>query len=187
MAEDTILLGAQRLNGPLRGQVEIVGAQADHLAPERVERVTEQQQLAAGVNVTPLPPLPVPGVTDLDAINRGYDVVIARAADDRATRQLPYRPRQHVSVLLTGERIGNIWARLLGFRNRCEPQFPETAIRRRDSQLIMVIISQRLQSDAVALKYDRLKIDHTMLRQILKMRLARDELRSGELSGAAAD
>jgi hypothetical protein len=41
MADDAIFLGTQGLNRSLRGQVEIVGAQTHHLAPKRVERVTE--------------------------------------------------------------------------------------------------------------------------------------------------
>jgi hypothetical protein len=60
MVDDAILLGTQGLNGSLRGQVEIVGAQTNHLAPKRVERVTEQQQLAAGVDVAALPAPAIP-------------------------------------------------------------------------------------------------------------------------------
>src|SRR5581483_4736432 len=97
MTNDAILPGAKGLNGPLRDHVEIVGAQTHHLAPERVERVTEQQQLAAGVDVTAVPALSIPRVTDLHAINRGDDVVIAGTPDDRTARQLPHRPGQHMS------------------------------------------------------------------------------------------
>src|SRR5574341_65635 len=160
MAEDAILLGPQRLNGSLRSEVEIVGAQPDYLTPQRVERVTEQQQLAGGVDVTALPALPIPGVTNLHAINLGDDVVIARGADDCAARQLPHSPGQHMPILLAGERVGDVCPRLLRFRNRSEPKFPEFAISRRDSQLILVFISQRLQTDAVVLKCNRVDIDH---------------------------
>src|SRR2546423_9082897 len=79
MAENAILLGAQRLNRALRGQVEVVCAQADHFAAKRVERMAEQQTLAAGVDMGALPALRVPGVTDLDAVNRGDDVMITGA------------------------------------------------------------------------------------------------------------
>src|SRR5262245_32207755 len=76
MADDAILLGSQGLNGSLRGQVEIVGTQTNHLTPKRVERMTEQQQLAASVNVATLPPFGIPGVTDLHPIDLGYNIMI---------------------------------------------------------------------------------------------------------------
>ena len=47
----------ERLDRPLRREVEVVGAQADDPAAERVERVAEQQQLARGVDVAALPAL----------------------------------------------------------------------------------------------------------------------------------
>ena len=43
MADDAIFLSTQVLNRSLRGQVELIGAQTHHLAPKRVERVTEEQ------------------------------------------------------------------------------------------------------------------------------------------------
>ena len=61
MPDDAILSGAQGLNGALRGKVEIVSAQANDLAPKRVERVAEQQQLADRVDMTALPAPGVPG------------------------------------------------------------------------------------------------------------------------------
>jgi len=98
MAEDAILFGTQCLNGSLRCQVEIVRAQADHVAPRRVERVSEQQQFATGVDVAALPALCVPGVTDLDAINRGDDIVIAGATDDPLVNSRTAALRTDVSV-----------------------------------------------------------------------------------------
>src|SRR5262245_27233901 len=92
MTDNAILLGPQGLNRSLRGKVEIIGAQTHHLAPQRIECVTEQQQLAASVDMAALPALGIPGVTDLDPINRRYDVMVAGAADDRAAGQLPYHP-----------------------------------------------------------------------------------------------
>ena len=40
-----------RFDRLLRSEVEVVGAQSDHRAAERVERVLEQQQLARRVDV----------------------------------------------------------------------------------------------------------------------------------------
>ena len=71
MANHPILLRTQPLDRPLRGEIEIVGAQTDHLAAQRVEGVREQQQLAGRVDVAALPALCIPGVADLDAIDRG--------------------------------------------------------------------------------------------------------------------
>src|SRR5262245_17123719 len=41
MADDSVLLRAQRLDGALRAEVEVVGAQTDHLAAELFETVLE--------------------------------------------------------------------------------------------------------------------------------------------------
>jgi hypothetical protein len=57
-----VFLRAQRLDGPLRAKVEGVGPEAHNLAPERVERVAEQEQLAGRVDVGPLTALRVPRV-----------------------------------------------------------------------------------------------------------------------------
>ena len=121
MADDSILFGTQGLNCSLRRKIEIVGAQADDLAAQRVERVTKQQQLARRVDVAALPSFSIPGVTDLHAIDVRYDVVITRATDDHAGCQLADRPRQHMPVPLARKRLGNVCARLLRFRNRGEP------------------------------------------------------------------
>ena len=51
MADHAVLLRAQRLDRALRCEVEVVGAQADHLAADGLERVLEQEQLAGGVDV----------------------------------------------------------------------------------------------------------------------------------------
>src|SRR5262245_59072105 len=89
MTDDAILLGAQGLDRTLRGEVEIIGAQTDHLATKRFESVAKQQQLATGIDMAALPALSVPCVTDFDTADRGHDIVIARAADNRVARQLP--------------------------------------------------------------------------------------------------
>src|SRR5689334_3510007 len=82
MPEHAILLRAERFDGALRPEVEVVGAQADDGAAESFERVLEQDQLARRVDVRALAALRVPRPADLDAIDRGHDVVITRRADD---------------------------------------------------------------------------------------------------------
>src|SRR6185503_2031756 len=82
MPDHAVLLRAQSLDGALGAEVEVVRAQADDPAAEGLERVREEQELAGRVDVGPLPALRVPRVADLDAVDRGHDVVIARRADD---------------------------------------------------------------------------------------------------------
>src|SRR6185295_4060607 len=55
VADDAVLLRAERLDRSLRGEVEVVGAQAHHLAAQLVESVPEQQQLACRVHLAALP------------------------------------------------------------------------------------------------------------------------------------
>jgi hypothetical protein len=43
MADDAIFLRAQSLDRPLGSHVEIIRSQADHLATQRIECMTEQQ------------------------------------------------------------------------------------------------------------------------------------------------
>src|SRR5438093_6934445 len=100
VSNDTVLLGAECFDGALGAKVEVVGAQTDHLAAERVEGVSEQQQLAGGVDVCALATAPVPGVTNFDAINGQRDVVIASRDDDHATRYIAHMPWQHGSAML---------------------------------------------------------------------------------------
>src|SRR5215468_5870162 len=65
MADHAILFSAQGLDRPLRDNVKIIRAQADHLATESVEGVLEKLQLATGVDVTSLPTLSVPRMAEL--------------------------------------------------------------------------------------------------------------------------
>ena len=160
MADHAVLLGTQSLDRPLRGEVEVVRAQADHPAPERVERVLEQQQLAAGVDVAALPALSVPRVADLDAIYFRHDVVIARAPNDGAARQLPYRPRQYVAFLLSRQSAGNVRVRLLWFGYPRERELPEPAVGCGSDYCVVMLPRQRLQPNAVALECNGVKLEH---------------------------
>src|SRR5262245_27418456 len=102
VADDAVLLRAERLDRLLRAEIEVVRAQAHHLAIEALEGIGKQQQLARRVDVAALAALRVPGPADLDAIGRRNDVVVTRAADDGVGLQVAHRPRQHVAVLLPG-------------------------------------------------------------------------------------
>ena len=92
MAQHSVLLRAEALDRPLGREVEVVGAQADDRAFERLECVREQEQLARRVHVRSLKSRRVPRPADLHAIDRRHDVVVARAADDLAARQRRARP-----------------------------------------------------------------------------------------------
>src|SRR5262245_51704287 len=63
VTKNPVFLGAERFDRPLRPEIEVVRAQSDDLAAERVERVTEQDQLARRVEARTLPAARVPGVT----------------------------------------------------------------------------------------------------------------------------
>src|SRR5262245_24709953 len=84
MPDDAVFLRAQSLNRPLRSQIENVSPQADHLATQRIEGMAQQQKFAGRVHAAALPAPGVPRITDFDAIDRGRDVVVARAPDDLA-------------------------------------------------------------------------------------------------------
>src|SRR2546426_8129773 len=119
-----VLLRSQRFDRALRGQVEIVGAQAHDLAAQRLEGVREKQQLAGGIDVAALPALRVPGVADLDAIGGHDDVRITGAADNLAALQLAHRPRQHIAGVLSIQCFFDIGGCLGRLRHGGEPQFP---------------------------------------------------------------
>src|SRR5476651_1688491 len=82
VTDDAVLLRADPFDRALRAEVEVVRAEANDLAAERLERVREQEPLARRVDVRPLTAGGVPRVPDLHAIDRRHDVVIARRADD---------------------------------------------------------------------------------------------------------
>src|ERR1700694_5128848 len=124
MPDHSVFLRAQTLDRALRGEIEVVGAQADHLASQGFKSMGKQQELAGGVDVAALPALRVPGVADFDAIGFGDDVVVARAACDRAALLLAHRPGQHVAFFLSLECPFDVGARLLGLGHGGEPQFP---------------------------------------------------------------
>src|SRR5262245_44377535 len=102
--DDAVLLCAARRDLPLRSQVDASGAQTDHLAPKRFERVPQQQALARRVDVCPLMALRVPRVPNLYAVDSRHDVVVPGRTDDDPGSQIAYDPRQHVTIALTLQR-----------------------------------------------------------------------------------
>src|SRR6185503_19462864 len=109
-------------------EIEVVGPEPDDAATQRLEGVRQQYQLAGGVDVTSLPPRGVPGVADLDAIDRGDDVVEACASRNRARRQIADRPGEHVAGPLAGQGVGDVGLGLRRLRNEGIPELPETAV-----------------------------------------------------------
>src|SRR5882724_6440758 len=160
MADNAILFCTQTFNRSLRHQVESVSAKTNHLAPERIECMTKQQEFATGIDVAALPAFGVPRVTDLDAINRRDNVVISCGAYDFAAVHLAHRPWKHRAGILTGPRVANVRVGLLRFRNCREPQFPQPAISRRRRQSILMLKTQRLQANAVTFERDGIEYDH---------------------------
>src|ERR1043166_5934996 len=154
MTDHTVLLGAKGFDRALGREIEVVGAEAHHLAAERLERVLEEQQLARGVDVAALPSSGVPGPADLDAIDLRNDVVVPRRADDGVARQLSNGPRQHVTGLLSVERVRDVRRRLIGFGNTREPQLPEAAVGRGSHETVAMIRAERLQTNSVSLERD---------------------------------
>lgn len=55
MADDAVFLGSEPFDGALGGEVEVVGAQADDLAADSLESVSEEQEFADCVHMRPLP------------------------------------------------------------------------------------------------------------------------------------
>ncbi len=124
MADDTILLCAKRLDGALRLEVEVIGAQADDCTGQCFESMRQQQQLARRVDAGSLATLRVPRVSDLDPIGCRHDIVIARAARDGVGGEVAYCPRQHVTGALSLERSVDVAARTRWLGYRGKPELP---------------------------------------------------------------
>src|SRR5258707_15396456 len=82
IAQHAILLRAQPGDRGARRVVEPVRAELDGDAPELLERVRKQQQLALGVDRAALHAFCIPGVADFQPAIGRIDVEIARATDD---------------------------------------------------------------------------------------------------------
>src|SRR5712672_4452355 len=150
MADHAVLLRAQRLDGLLRAEVEVVGAKADHLAIDCFKTMRKQKQLAGGIYVAALTALGIPRVADLHAIRRCDDVVIARAADDLAAPQVSHRPGQHLASLLAFQCIFDVFFCIFRLWNRRKEKLPQPAVLSRFGESFFVLARKRLQPHAVA-------------------------------------
>src|SRR6266436_7542730 len=160
MANHAVLLGAERFDGALRSKIEVVRAEPDDLATERVESVAQEQELAGRVHVRALAALAVPRVPDFHAIDRRGDVVIARRPDDRPARHVTHDPGQHVPVALALQRLGDVRLHPLGWRDRDVPELPQAAVTCRRGQRFTVLFGQRLEPNAVTFEHQRSGRDH---------------------------
>src|SRR4051812_15755414 len=128
MADNAVLMRAERFNSALRCKVEVVGPESNDSTPQALESVFQQQQLARSVDPAALPAGRIPGVADLDSIDLGRDVVVAGASYNRIRLHLPHGPGQHMTGPLTLECIGNVPRGLLRTGHRGKPELPELAI-----------------------------------------------------------
>src|SRR6476660_4100305 len=161
MADHAVALPPDRLDGALRAEVEVVRAQPDDPAPDGLERVTEEEQLARRIEMAALKPRRVEGVADLDTVHGGHAVVVARGPDDFSTRQIAHDPWQHVPRALPLERGGDVGGRLVLRGYRGIPQLPELAGRGGVGDVPLVGSSERLEADAVSLECGGFECDHS--------------------------
>src|SRR5688572_6553060 len=139
VADDAVLLRAERLDRALRAEIEVVGAQAHHFASQFFEAVLEEKQLARGVHVRALAARRVPGPADLDAVGRRDDVVVARRSDDGAGLQVAHRPGQELAFLLPVEGGVDVGAGLFRLGDAGEEKLPEPAVLRRCDERLLVV------------------------------------------------
>src|SRR6266850_4029141 len=166
VANDAVLLRAQRFNRALRPKVEVVGPEPHDFTTQLLKRVRQEQQLACRVDVGALAALAVPGVSDLDAIDRRRNVVVARRSDDRAAGQVAHDPGKHVAVALACERICHVRPHRVGRRDRNEPKLPQPAITRRGAERVAVLLGQGLQANAMTFEDHRLWRLHYGMRSL---------------------
>src|SRR5690242_13096152 len=104
--------------------------------------------------------LAVPRPADLDAIDDGDDVVIARRADDFAAREIADYPGQHVAVSLPLDGVVDVSGPAARVRHARVPQLPQLAVRGRGFQRRRMIRRHRLQSDAIAFQDNGFEMNH---------------------------
>src|SRR6185369_421948 len=159
-ADDAVLLGPERLDRALRGEIEIVGAQAHDPAADFFKSMRKKQELASRVDVAALEALAVPRVADLDAVRRGDDVVISGAACDLPGGGLPDHPGEHVAVLLSLQRGVDVFRGLPRRGHRGEPELPELAVLRSFGKTLFMLSGQRLEAHPVAFERRGLRRNH---------------------------
>src|SRR4029453_7707323 len=76
IAQDAVLLRAQPLDRRARREIEEVGAELDRNALQRFAGMSQQQQLALGVDRRALCALRIPRMADFESPVRGLDVEV---------------------------------------------------------------------------------------------------------------
>src|SRR6185436_6883893 len=146
VADHAVLLCAKRLDGALRGEIEIVGAQPHDCAADFFKSIRKKQELTSRVDVAALETPGVPRVADLDAVRRGDDVVIAGAAYDFPGGGLPDHPGEHMAVLLSLQRGVDVFRSLARRGHRGEPELPELAVRGGFGESLIMLAGKWLQA-----------------------------------------
>src|SRR6478672_3678121 len=160
MADHAVLLRAERLDGALGAEVEVVGAQTHDFAFQGFKCMGEQQKLTDGVDVRALDALRVPRPANLHAVRGGDDVVVTGAPDDLASFQFAHCPREHRALLLSRERGGNIGLGLVRLGNRRVEELPEAAVLCGGGKSLLMFPGERLEAHPVAFELGRFRRDH---------------------------
>src|SRR5450631_1278382 len=128
IAQDPILFRAEPRDRGARGMIEPVRAKFDRDALQLLESVSEEQQLAFGVDGAALDTLGVPGVPDLETPVRRVDVEVTRAADDVARSLLANDERHRIEALSHVERGIDVLTHFSWGRHTRVPQAPQLAV-----------------------------------------------------------
>ncbi len=153
-ADHPVFACAQALNSGLRGEVEIVGAPAHHVASQGLERMGHQQQLAGRVDMGTLRALGVPGVANFDPLHGGQYVVVAAAAQHFAAACVLHHKGEAVARVAHRQGIFNVLAGVFRLGNRRHAQGPQRAVSRCRLQPLFVFQRQRQDAQAVAFQGD---------------------------------
>src|SRR5436190_6919346 len=163
MAQDAVLPRAQPLDRALAREVEIVGAPADEFRAQRLEGVRHEEQLGACVDVRALAAPGVPRVADLEPLDRGDDVVVARRADHVAGARVEDGKRQAVTFGEALQRALDVAARVVGVGDAGDADPPQLAVGGGALQPLDVLQAERLEPDAVVGQRDRQDGQHARL------------------------
>ena len=82
VAQDPVEFGAESFDGAPRRIVEVICTPTDDCSTQGVEGVCHQHEFACCIDIGALTTLRVPRIADLEACDRGHNIVVARAADD---------------------------------------------------------------------------------------------------------
>ncbi len=122
------------------------------MASCRVKRMLEQEKLTAGIHMGAVPPSRIPGVSDLDSTYRWQDIVVSGRSNHRIGGCVAHDPGEHMPVTLPRECSGDVLAGAIRLGDRSIPEVPEFTIARGGAEVVVVVLGQWLQSDAVTLE-----------------------------------